>query len=111
MRGDVAEATPHKPFFEHSARSESIAARDRKLLLGARAALALHLDPVVVRESLAHDPLQILQPPGGARALLRFETGPAQAHRLPPEQVHGPSPARVKQGSREVQSVGHGPLF
>src|SRR5204862_5968798 len=80
-------------------------------LLGARAALALHLDPVVVRESLAHDPLQILQPPGGARALLRFETGPAQAHRLPPEQVHGPSPARVKQGSREVQSVGHGPLF
>jgi hypothetical protein len=35
--GGVARATPHKPFFEHSARSESIAGRSRSLTPRCRA--------------------------------------------------------------------------
>src|SRR5450830_1764370 len=51
------------------------------------APLPFELDPVVVGERLAHDPLEVPDAPRGSRPLALRQVVLAAPHRLPPEQV------------------------
>src|SRR6266542_4471700 len=68
-----------------------------------RAALPLQLDAVVVGQRLADDLLQVLDAPARPRPLPLDQAGLAAPNDLPPEQIHGPPPARVEERGRRIR--------